>query len=147
MSMNRLKLNSDRTQFIWLASQQQLLKVGVVNIQLGNNKDALQSNVCNLGVYPDSQLTTKTRAAYLSCVVLPAKSALIGPSLAFCPCMFSSCTCVRHQQAWLLVQPAGWNWRWSDRPASIGEDAQVWPNLSQHARPPPLASHSFKNWL
>jgi hypothetical protein len=49
-SMNRLESNSDKTQFIWLGSQQQLLKVGVANIQLGNNNVALQSNVYNLGV-------------------------------------------------------------------------------------------------
>ena len=60
MSTNRLKLNSDKTQFIWLGSRQQLLKVSVVNVQLGDYNVAFQSNVCSLGVHLDSQMTTRT---------------------------------------------------------------------------------------
>ena len=35
MASNRLKLNADKTQFIWLGSCQQLLKVEIDSIQLG----------------------------------------------------------------------------------------------------------------
>ena len=60
MSTNRLKLNSDKTQFIWLGSRQQLLKVNVVNVQLGDYSVPFQSNICSLGVHLDSQLTMRT---------------------------------------------------------------------------------------
>ena len=60
MTTNRLKLNSDTTQFIWLGSRQQLLKVDVVNVQLGDYSIPLQSNVCSLEVHFDSQLTMRT---------------------------------------------------------------------------------------
>ena len=62
MSTNRLKLNSDKTQFIWLGSRQQLLTVSVVNVQLGDYRPnvAFQSNVCSLGVHHlDSQMTMR----------------------------------------------------------------------------------------
>ena len=45
MTTNRLKLNSDKTQFIWLGSRHQLLKVNVVNVQLSAYGVPLQSNV------------------------------------------------------------------------------------------------------
>jgi hypothetical protein len=62
MTTNRLKLNSDKTRFIWLGSRQQLLKVNVVNVQLGVT---LQSSVCSLGVHLDSQLTMKTHVQHI----------------------------------------------------------------------------------
>ena len=45
--------------FIWLGSRQQLSKVGVDHIQLGNYAVTPQSTVCNLGVHLDGQLTMK----------------------------------------------------------------------------------------
>ena len=36
MTTNRFKLNSEKTQFVWLGSRQQLLKVNVVSVQLGD---------------------------------------------------------------------------------------------------------------
>ena len=60
MTTNHLKLNSDKTQFISLGSRQKLLKVNVVNVQLGDYSVPLQSNVCSLGVHLDSQLTMRT---------------------------------------------------------------------------------------
>lgn len=61
MSSNRLKLNSDKTQFIWLGSRQQLQKLGVDDIQLNNHVVAFQSSVYNLGVHLDSHLTMKAQ--------------------------------------------------------------------------------------
>ena len=60
MTTNRLKLNSDKTQFIWLGIRQQLLKVNVVNVQMGDYSIPLQSNVCSLRVLLDSQLNMRT---------------------------------------------------------------------------------------
>ena len=59
MTTNRLKLNADKIQFIWLGCRQQL-KVNLVNVQLGDYSVPQQSNVCSLGVHLDSQLTTRT---------------------------------------------------------------------------------------
>ena len=59
MSSNRLKLNSEKTQFIWLGSRQQLSKVGVNQVHLGNHAVTSQSTVCNLGIHLDGQLTMK----------------------------------------------------------------------------------------
>ena len=61
MSSNRLKLNTDKTQFIWLGSRQQLIKVGVDSIHLGADVVHFQKSVVNLGVTIDSQLTMKAQ--------------------------------------------------------------------------------------
>ena len=45
MSSNRLKLNSEKTQFIWLGSRQQLSKVSVDHIHLGNHAVTSQSSL------------------------------------------------------------------------------------------------------
>ena len=59
MSSNRLNMNSEKTQFIWLGSRQQLSKVGVDHIHLGNHAVTAKSTVCNLGIHLDGQLTMK----------------------------------------------------------------------------------------
>ena len=66
MSSNRLKLNSEKTQFIWLGSRQQLSKVGIDHVQLGNYAVTPQSTVCNLGVHLDGQLTMKVHVQRIS---------------------------------------------------------------------------------
>ena len=66
MSSNRLKLNSEKTQFIWLGSRQQLSKVGIDHIHLGNHAVTSQSTVCNLGVHLDGQLTMKVHVQRIS---------------------------------------------------------------------------------
>ena len=60
MTTSRLKLNSDKTQFIWLSSRQKLLKVNMVYVQLGDYSVPFQSNVCSHEVHLDSQLTMRT---------------------------------------------------------------------------------------
>jgi len=57
MSSNRLKLNTDKTQFIWLGSRQQLQKVSVNAVHLGTDVVNFQTTVGNLGVTIDSQMT------------------------------------------------------------------------------------------
>ena len=57
MSSNRLKLNTDKTQFIWLGSRQQLQKVAVNAVHLGTDVVNFQTTVGNLGVTIDSQMT------------------------------------------------------------------------------------------
>ena len=59
MSSNRLKLNADKTQFIWLGTRQQLQKVDSNRIQLGSDVVKLQTTVNNLGVTIDNHLSMK----------------------------------------------------------------------------------------
>jgi hypothetical protein len=59
MSSNRLKLNADKTQFIWLGSPQQLVKVGHVRLTVGGVDVAPLDSVRDLGVTLDSKLTMK----------------------------------------------------------------------------------------
>ena len=59
MSSNRLKLNSDKTQFIWLVSRYQRQKVDITSIQPGISEVKFQSNVNDLGVIIDDLLSMK----------------------------------------------------------------------------------------
>ena len=65
MSSNRLKLNSDKTQLIWLGSRQQLLKVNPDSILLGDATVRFQSSVVNLGVVLDSNLSMRDHVSRL----------------------------------------------------------------------------------
>ena len=57
MSSNRLKLNADKTQFIWLGSSFNLGKVNIQSVNLGAGTVLVQSNVNDLGVLIDSTLS------------------------------------------------------------------------------------------
>lgn len=59
MSSNRLKLNAEKTQFIWLGSPQQLAKVGSIRLTVGGVDVAPLDSVRDLGVTLDSQLTMR----------------------------------------------------------------------------------------
>ena len=65
MSSNRLKLNSDKTQLIWLGSRQQLLKVNPDSILLGAFTVRFQSSVVDLGVVLDSNLSMRDHVSRL----------------------------------------------------------------------------------
>ena len=59
MSSNRLKLNADKTQFIWLGSSFNLGKVDIQSVNPGAGTVLVQSNVNDLGVLIDSTLSMK----------------------------------------------------------------------------------------
>src|SRR6218665_397363 len=59
MSSNRLKLNLEKTQFIWLGGRQQLNKVNINSINLLGSKVNFKPSVINLGVTIDGPLTMK----------------------------------------------------------------------------------------
>ena len=59
MSSNRLKLNADKTQFIWLGPALQLDKVGDVRLRDGGVDISPLDHVRDLGVTLDSLLTMK----------------------------------------------------------------------------------------
>ena len=66
MARNRLKLNEDKTQVIWLGTRQQLDKVMVQTLELQNATVPFSSVVNGLGVLLDSELTMANQIAALS---------------------------------------------------------------------------------
>ena len=63
MSSNRLKMNADKTQVIWIGSRQQLAKVDIKEFQLLSANILFSTTVSNLGVHLDSQLTMQDHVA------------------------------------------------------------------------------------
>ena len=57
MSRNRLKLNPDKTQVIWIGTRQQLAKVKIDQLTLSGAVIQFSTTVTDLGVLVDSQLT------------------------------------------------------------------------------------------
>jgi len=66
MARNRLKLNEDKTQVIWLGTRQQLSKVTVQSLTLSNATVQFSDVVNDLGVRLDNQLTMANHIAALS---------------------------------------------------------------------------------
>jgi len=57
MSSNRLKMNADKTQLLWLGTRQQLDKLTVTDLQLLSARVSFSTTVSDLGVLIDSQLS------------------------------------------------------------------------------------------
>ena len=66
MACNRLKLNEEKTQIIWLGTRQQLDKVRIQTLKLPNATVPFSSVVNDLCVVLDSQLTMANHVAALS---------------------------------------------------------------------------------
>ena len=56
MKSNQLKLNSDKTQFLWLGSRQQLAKIDTKTMTIGEHRIESSTSAKNLGVTFDSEL-------------------------------------------------------------------------------------------
>ena len=67
MANNRLKLNEDKTQVIWLETRQQLSKITAQSLTLPNATVQFTNNVNDLGVLLDSQLTMADHTSALNC--------------------------------------------------------------------------------
>ena len=63
MAKNRLKLNADKTQLIWLGTRQQLSKLTVTQLRLTSSVVEFDSTVTDLGVVLDSQLSMQAQVA------------------------------------------------------------------------------------
>ena len=66
MPSNRLKLNADKTQFIWLGTSLQLMKVNCRTNTLTDAVIPVSDKVTCLGVVIDSQLTFADNVAKLA---------------------------------------------------------------------------------
>ena len=99
MSSNRLKLNSEKTQFIWLSSCQQLRKVSVESIDLAGSTLTFQSSVRERSWSADRQPTYNegTRATSMPNVLLPASPALRHTKFPINEDMYSPGSLIRHK--------------------------------------------------
>ena len=61
MLQNRLRLNDDKTEFITIGTRQQLAKVNIDSMQVGESSIAPTSRVKNLGCWFDGQLKMDTQ--------------------------------------------------------------------------------------
>ena len=66
MKSNRLKLNSDKTQFMWLGSRQQLAKIDTKTMTIGEHSIESSTSAKNLGVTFDSELGMDLHADNIS---------------------------------------------------------------------------------
>ena len=66
MTANRLKLNTDKTQFIWHGTRVQLTKVDISSIELDGVKIPVTTEVRCLGVVLDGELTFASHTRQLS---------------------------------------------------------------------------------
>jgi hypothetical protein len=66
MANNRLKLNEDKTQVIWLGTRQQLDKITTDTLTLQSTTVPFSTTVNDLGVLLDGQLTMANHVAALS---------------------------------------------------------------------------------
>ena len=60
MTRDRLKLNEDKTEVILIGTRQQLAKVNVTSIAVGDETIEAKPSVRNLGSWFDSQLSMST---------------------------------------------------------------------------------------
>ena len=65
MQSNRLKMNTDKTQLIWIGTRQQLSKVGINEIELRLDTVSFSTSVSDLGVILDNQLKMTDHVAAL----------------------------------------------------------------------------------
>ena len=63
MSSNRLKLNTGKTEFIWLGTRQQLAKLSVSPLQIKYQVIMPSDKVRDLGVIVDNELTMESHSA------------------------------------------------------------------------------------
>ena len=60
MGLNMLKLNDEKTEFVILATHQQVAKISHINIKIGSETVSPVQCVCNLGYFMDSLLKNMT---------------------------------------------------------------------------------------
>ena len=126
------------------------------SVALGSSTLECQSNVNNLGVTIDSQLTMKDHVRRTcTALLLPASSAACRASITFIRCMCITCTCI-HKQAGLLQQLARGHLRHSHSAATVSvacrcqtryEKTEVRSDLRNHPRQASLVACSTTNRL
>ena len=84
MGSNRLKLNADNTQVIWVGFRQQLDKIHITELQLESANVQFADTVSKLGVMVDSQLNMSAHvtAVTRSCLFQQRQLRAVRPSLS-----------------------------------------------------------------
>ena len=159
MASNRLKLNPDKTQFIWMGTWQQLAKVNSSSVALGSSTLECQSTVNGQQPWRHHRLPADNEgpcSSYLHCLLLPASSVACRASITLIRCMCITCTCIHFKQAGLLQQLARRHLRHSHSAAKVSvacrcqtryEKTEVRSNLRNHPRQASLAACSTTNRL
>ena len=65
MSSNRLRMNAEKTQLVWLGTRQQLDKLSMTELSLLSATVQFSTTVSDLGVLIDSQLSMADHVASL----------------------------------------------------------------------------------
>ena len=65
MGSNRLKMNCDKTQLIWLGTRQQIAKLSVAELELLSERVQFSTAVSDLGLYVDERLSLVDHVAAL----------------------------------------------------------------------------------
>jgi len=106
MARNRLKMNTEKTQLIWLGTSQQLQKVSVTELTLPSGQIQFVNSVTNLGLRIDSELTMLSHIDCLPHWVLSVEAATDSSRLTYhgvCP---DNGAFIHQQSLRLLQQPA-----------------------------------------
>ena len=106
MARNQLKMNTEKTQLIWLRTSQQLRKVSVTELTLPSGLIQFVNSVTNLGLHIDSELTMLPPRLCLPHWVLSAEAATDCSRLTYhvvCP---DNGAFIHQQSLRLLQQPA-----------------------------------------
>src|SRR6218665_1332303 len=108
MSSNRLRLNSAKTQFIWLGTRQQLARLDMTALSDAFPLLAFSSAVRDLDVTLDCQLTFATHINLLNRDCFYQLRQLRSHSFAYSICNFHPCARLRCKQAGLLLLALRW---------------------------------------
>ena len=110
MTSNRLKMNADKTQLLWLGTRQQLEKLTITNLQLLSARVSFSTTISDLGVLIDSQLSMSgLRRFTLPGMLLSTRSsAPPGQIVTDRGSHEDPCACIRQQPARLLQQFVAW---------------------------------------
>ena len=109
MILNKLKMNDSKTECILIGSYQQLAKINLTSISVGEHRITVLQDIRNLGAYFDKNLVYENPWRYqmhssLSSIVLPQKDKKIFVSSS----NWITHTCLHFQSHWLLQQSSKW---------------------------------------
>ena len=93
MSANRLQLNSDKTEFMWLTSPRRQHRLPTSGPLIGSNVVSPSATVRDLGVFIDEDLTTKTHVQHSVSMLCHLASVAKHPSLHTCVRLPFPCFC------------------------------------------------------
>jgi len=105
MSANRLQLNSDKTEFMWLTSPRRQHRLPISGSLIGSKVVSPSATVRDLSVFIDKDLTMKTHVQQTASRCFATLRQLRSNSSLHTDVRFQfPCVCTRPQQVGLLQQ-------------------------------------------